>query len=248
MNIASFTRVASVDPGKTGYTCLMTSWGPPTALEQALAREGVLPPLPDASQGGPDFGFLPTPVSFPDGEDEPGVYDLQAMVQIVSMWRDYKVSLVVIEKQAQRAHGGKKGQALRKEGTKSSWSNGFGFGLWLGILASHGFTEKAGTLVIVEPGVWKRRMAAMVTSHTGEDSDYQRRKAANEATVVAACRVLMRERPEIGSEIDALIYLRATERKSKASSPSPDKCAALLLGVYGMRYVLLQGQKEVPPS
>lgn len=194
--------VAGIDPGKKGYQCL---------LQEAVS------PL-----------FWPSFVTDPE-DDEKVQYDAWEMAVFCLDIKAMNVDLVVLEKQAPRRHGsGKFGQG--KEGTVSSWTNGFGFGLWVGCLTSAGFSEENKTLLIVEPLTWKRRMGVLA-SHTGEDTHAARRKAADKRSVEVAQRV--------GPGID----FRPTERSPGARVESPDKACAYLLAQYG-KSILLQETKK----
>jgi hypothetical protein len=145
-------------------------------------------------------------------------------------WGDADV--VILEQQAPRRHGS--GSAGR-EGTVSSWTNGYGFGLWVGILRARSreasVNRALAYLVIVDPNIWKRRMGALA-SHKGEDTQHARRKSADQASIKIAQR--------LGPQID----FRPVERASESRVPSPDKSCAFLLACYGMALLKGKAQEE----
>ena len=98
----------------------------------------------------------------------------------------------------------------------------------LGLQAGVGLL--APVYVVVDPGVWKRRMAA-VTHHSGEDSRGARKRANDLKTIEVAQRVAR----DGGLDLDLLPVERGGGTKR---SPSPDKAASFLLCVYGLRWIL----------
>ena len=192
-------RVFAVDPGKRGYCCFLDNF----------TANSLQNPY-----------FWPAPVTHGE-DDEKAEYDIPKLVDIV--WKccgvkesnPYSADLIIIEKQAPRRHGsGKFGQG--KEGTISSFTAGFGFGLWLGAMQARGQKVQ-----IVEPLKWKRDMGVLA-SHSGADTQYARRKAADAKSIEVAQR--------LGPEID----FRPLERSPKAKTPSPDKAVSYLLARYGL--------------
>lgn len=215
---------AGIDPGKKGYVCAMN--------------------LPHPYLAHTPF-FWPVPiVTTSEGvDDDHPRYDLPGMWSIANALRDSGVRLVVIEEQAPRAHG------KVKEGTVSSWSNGYGFGLWEMALVAAGFvrapdarTARASVTgdesvlptpvrayLIVPPsgpGGWKPAMGCLVTTHRGEDSHAARRKAAAQKTIAVA------------KHVDPSVDYRAVERTPGAKVDSPDKAVARLLAEWALRGVL----------
>lgn len=70
-------------------------------------------------------------------------YDVRGMADILSKWTDATGVFACIEL----------AQPMPREGVRASWTNGYGYGLWIGILASLAIPYAA-----VRPGVWKRRL------------------------------------------------------------------------------------------
>jgi hypothetical protein len=70
-------------------------------------------------------------------------YDTRSMADLLSKWTDATGVLSCLEL----------AQPMPREGVRSSWTNGYGFGLWVGTLASLAIPYK-----IVRPAVWKRQM------------------------------------------------------------------------------------------
>jgi hypothetical protein len=221
-------KVASVDPGRTGFECLIdTTPGPSGAF---VHRDPVFRPAPLTRKVTKEGEIV---------HDPEGDYDLSLMIQTARCWFADGVRLVVIEQQAPQRHG------AQKEGTVSSWTNGYGFGAWIASLYAAGFVRvdeatvkraDEGTLtpcfVIVEPLVWKRRMACVSSSHAGEDSHAARRKAANARTV------------EVARRLAPAIDWRATERGGGTKrSDCPDKAASFLLARYATDWILGDGEK-----
>lgn len=195
-----------VDPGKKGYAC---------RLSAGAADDHA-------------FEFHPAAVTEGEDADGPPEYDVEKMIWTTRSWANgpgvqWGAQIVVLERQAPQRRG------TSKEGTWSSWSNGFGFGLWTAALVAAGFKRcdetqvpaEGGVYVVVDPQVWKRRMGAIAT-HRGEDSKHARRKSADEASIRAARAV--------APQVD----LRPLERAPGARTPSPDKACSLLMAVYAM--------------
>lgn len=214
-------KVVGIDPGVSGYQCLLTHYPRP-----------LLSPAEP-----PSHLFWPAPRN-----DVESRYELGAMVELCRSWAP--VSLVILEAQAPRPHG--KGR-LQKESPFAAFASGVGFGAWQASLVAAGFSEipaqeaplafrselhahrqgKAKApryYVIVEPMAWKARMGCLATGVPGE-SDAARRARANART----CEVAARIAPSVD--------LRALERTPKARTPSPDKSASLLLAHYGLRWI-----------
>ena len=208
---------AGIDPGKSGYACLIGD----------LVRD------PEEALLDISITLLP-PHFWPACVDADGNYILWKMWELCRRWYEMNVRLVVIEKQAPRLHGSGKLGAGR-EGTVSSWTNGFGYGAWRMALAAAGFTEGhniqgVNEVVEVSPVTWKSSMGALA-SHSGVDSHAARRKSANEATL----RVAQRLAPEVD--------FRPLERTPGARVPSPDKAVSFLLARYG-QWVLDEKEKK----
>ena len=143
-------------------------------------------------------------------------------------------ALVVLELQAPRRHGsGKFGQG--KEGTISSFNLGFGFGAWKASLTCAGFVERTEEFlktgltgqffVVVAPDVWKRRLGC-TASHSGPDTDYERRKARDAMSI------------KVAQALDPAVDFRPIERSPEARVPSADKACARLIAEYGRACIL----------
>ena len=215
------TLVVGIDPGTKGFACLA-----------GTDRDGsVLRPT-----------FWPAPRHDWNGED---AYDELAIGGLANAWLRRAVFLVVIEQQAPRRHSN------IREGTVSSFTLGFGFGLWRGALAAAGFRptgdrahgevdswegvsrETGPWVVSVQPQTWKARMGCLAHP-SGEATHGARRKLADAATIKAA------------QQVDPLCDFRPTERSPGAKVPSPDKCVSLLLATYGLRWILGEKEQESP--
>lgn len=181
--------------------------------------------------------FWPAPVTQAEDDDKMA-YDLPKLVRTTMLWYEDGVRLVALEAQAPRRHG-----KHQKEGTISSWTNGYGFGCWETALVAAGFAKaddeaslmpdgrdhKAVTgmsygascsfYVIVEPRVWKSRMGC-IAHHEGEDTHAARRKAADARSI------------EVATKVDPSVDLRPLERAPGARTPSPDKACSVLLAHY----------------
>lgn len=161
--------------------------------------------------------------------DEDGDYDVVGLATITRGWAADGVALVVIERQAPQRHGsGKFGAG--KEGTQSSWTNGFGYGLWIGVLAAAGFSGVR--LLEVEPLLWKSSMGCLAGGFSGEDTHHARRKAAAAKTI------------EVCRRVDPGLDLLPVERTGRGRVPSPDKAVARLLAEYGAFLMKVRGEDK----
>ena len=122
-------RTLGIDPGKNGFLCLLVDCG--TAAE--------------AAQG--TMRFWPTPtIKVGKGTSNKQDYDVAAMRRILT---DAAPTLVILEKQQAMCRADNE----RTQGTASSFSTGFGYGLWLGLIAGLGFCCQ-----VVHPRTWQAKL------------------------------------------------------------------------------------------
>lgn len=237
--------VVGVDPGKLGFECAL---GPCRLCEKGFPladgspvhygtqRLGMIPETPCS----PAAEFWPAPLVEVQGHPQEGDYHIPRMSDLCQGWFDRGVHLVALEQQApQRRGSGKFG--MGREGTISSWTNGYGFGAWEACLVAAGFARSSeeevrdngghwspfpSIYVVVDPLAWKRRMGA-VAHHRGEDARGARKRANDLRTI------------EVAKRLDPSIDFRAIERGGGVKrADSPDKAAAYCLARYARDWIL----------
>lgn len=152
----------------------------------------------------PELLEVPT---LPTGAGAKRLYDERALWQIVVALKG--CDLVLLEQQ----------QPMPKQGVSSTFSIGYGYGLWVMALTAAGVPWSA-----IRPAAWKKAMR--ISAAKGKDANARRKQA--KALAIQRAQALF---PDVS--------LMRTER---SRTPSADMAEALLLASYARAGAVLTGR------
>lgn len=155
--------------------------------------------------------FWPAPVI--GGSGGKRSYDVPSLVGISISWRETGVDFVVVERQ----HAFPRIARGRTQGVVSSFSTGFGYGLWIASLAAAGLSVEE-----VLPQRWKAALGCLGGGGGRRDADR---------------RMILR-----AQTLDPDTDFRPVERSGadprRLRVPCPDKAASRLIAEYGRRMII----------
>lgn len=166
-----------------------------------MTRYGGIDPGLDgyvAVIGGVEAWAEPTP-TLPTGKGAKRLYNLSSMWELARQLRGLEVSLVMLEKS----------QPMPGQGVTSTFSTGYGFGLWEMALTAAGVPYE-----LVRPGAWKKAMGISVT---GQGLNGAARKKQSKALAIAKAQAMF----------PGHVFVPPGKRV-----PSADMAEALLLATY----------------